>query len=220
MAWLSVCLLAGAWGPELTRDNRLAWTSFGLLGLTAALGLDGISRLRRARKEQSRQQTVAVVQQQRLVKIARESRTAEALRDAIRWVADAAQRHSHRGAEPMRVKQWDYTDRRSEARLDCWMPVDLLPSAYNETAAPMTAYIHNVSSTGIRLCHSEPVEAAEAVLKIRPEDVEGLALLMTQCWTRSTSDGWHQTGWKLLAVLSEARSEETASPLVALSAAC
>src|SRR5262245_12836282 len=100
IAWLSVCLLAAAWGPELSHNHRMAWSSFGLLGLVAAVGLEGISRVRRLRREQSRQQTEAVVQQRRLVTLARESRSAEALRSAIRWVTNMAYRHHRKHDGP------------------------------------------------------------------------------------------------------------------------
>lgn len=52
-AWLSVCIIASAWGNRLLpNDWQNVWGSFGLFGLAAALGLASIAsaRERAARK--------------------------------------------------------------------------------------------------------------------------------------------------------------------------
>ena len=46
IGWLSVCLLAGAYGHTLDEKWQQLWAEMGLLGLAAALGLGSIDRLR------------------------------------------------------------------------------------------------------------------------------------------------------------------------------
>ena len=184
-----------------------------MLGLTAALGLDVMARVKRARQEQTHQDSMAVVHQLRLVKIEKQTRSAQSMRDVTRWVGEMAGRYRQPRIAPK--SDADFVDRRANERTACWMPVSLIPSVHcsdddAQTGPPLrlAAYIQDVSTTGIRLCHSESVESDEAVLQVKPDNVEGVSLLLTHCWTRPTTDGWFQSGWKLLNVLSPVEVEE------------
>jgi len=50
MAWLSVALLAAAWGAEVGRSWQTVWLHGGLLGLVSAVGLSYASRAVQARQ--------------------------------------------------------------------------------------------------------------------------------------------------------------------------
>jgi hypothetical protein len=209
MAWLSVCVLAAAWGPALTPEGRVTWTSFGLLGLVAALGLDVIARMHRARIDQAQQEEVAVVHQRRLVEVDRECRSVQAMRQAMQRVTDIAQQHRHQYDTALAEYSSGPDDRRSEERTACWMPVELFldPDAFGCGDADganrnIVAYVRNLSGSGVGLYHHKPIGAVEAVMRIRSGEGDELALLATRCWCRPTDDGWHHSGWKLVEVLS------------------
>ncbi|MCE9553545.1 MAG: hypothetical protein K8T91_09250 [Planctomycetes bacterium] len=208
IAWLSVCLLAAAWGPTLAPEGRFAWSSFGLFGLVAALGLDAIARVRRARLEQLEMENSAVVQERRLVNLDRQSRSVCATREAMRHVTEIAQQHRQQYEAALAESTKAVSDRRSEERTACWMPVDLLLRSYDsedESSAEATrilAYVRDLSSTGVGLCHHQPIEETEAVVRIRAGEGDETSLLATRCWCRKSEDGWFQSGWKLVEVLS------------------
>jgi hypothetical protein len=48
IAWLSVCIVAAAWGHRLLpSDSQDVWGAFGVFGLAAALGLASIAATRK-----------------------------------------------------------------------------------------------------------------------------------------------------------------------------
>jgi len=209
MAWLSVCVLAAAWGPALTAEGKETWTTFGLFGLVAALGLDVIARVRRARRDQVEQEVAAIVQQRRLVDMDRQYRSVQAMREAMQRVTEVAERHRHQYDTALAESASGPDDRRSEERTACWMPVELYlePNELDGDAADggtesVVAYVRNLSGSGVGLCHHKPIDAVEAVMRIRSGEGDQLSLLTTRCWCRPTDDGWHQSGWKLVEVLS------------------
>ncbi|HVU86449.1 MAG TPA: hypothetical protein VHD36_03965 [Pirellulales bacterium] len=51
IAWLSVCMLAAAWGARMGPEWVTAWRDWGAFGLTAAVGLNVADRLRLARRK-------------------------------------------------------------------------------------------------------------------------------------------------------------------------
>src|SRR5438105_130277 len=93
IAWLSVCLLAAAWGPTLGRDRQIVWTYFGLFGLVAAVGLDTLSRTRRVRRERILQERLTSAQQRRLKQFDAHGRSSLAIREATRRIAEDAVSH-------------------------------------------------------------------------------------------------------------------------------
>jgi len=65
IAWLSVCMLAAAWGSVLGPGWTLPWMHWGAFGLAAAVGLGVSDRLRAERRNQSEQvATISRLQQQ------------------------------------------------------------------------------------------------------------------------------------------------------------
>jgi hypothetical protein len=59
IAWLSVCLLATAWGPRLDASLRDRSAAIGALGLAAALGLEATGRTREHLKKRSQQKAAS-----------------------------------------------------------------------------------------------------------------------------------------------------------------
>ena len=178
--------------------------------------------MRRARAEQIEQETTATVQERRLVEMDRESQSMRSTREAMRHVADIAQRHRQQYDAALAESASGVDDRRSEERTACWMPVDLLLRSYEfeeeqEASQSVLAYVRNLSGTGVGLCHHQPIDSPEAVMRIRSGDGEELALLATRCWCRPSDDGWFQSGWKLVEVLSEIEPEQ--EPLLSAGAA-
>ena len=55
IAWLSVCLLAAAWGHTLDQHWQAVWRQTGAFGLAAAVGLGALERMRGARSRSEQQ---------------------------------------------------------------------------------------------------------------------------------------------------------------------
>jgi|GEM_PF-7127320 len=53
IAWLSVCLLAAAWGATIDPSWQPIWMRLGAFGLVSAVGLSATSKFRENRKEQA-----------------------------------------------------------------------------------------------------------------------------------------------------------------------
>lgn len=51
IAWLSVCMLAAAWGSSLGPDWALSWMEWGAFGLVAAVGLNISERVRAMQRQ-------------------------------------------------------------------------------------------------------------------------------------------------------------------------
>ena len=214
IAWLSVCLLDAAWGPKLAPDSRFTWSTFGLFGLVAALGLDAIARVRRVSGEQLEREQCSVVQQRRLVDLDRQSRSVQATREAMRHVTEIAQQHRQQYEAALAESAQAACDRRSEERTACWMPVELrlrwneAEDDATEANAGLLAYVRDLSSTGVGLCHHQPIDATEAVMRICSGEGDETSLLAMRCWCRKTDDGWFHSGWKLVEVLCAVEREE------------
>ena len=60
IAWLSVCIIAAAWGERLLPSESWenAWGVFGLFGLASALGLASIAAAKSARERSKREQGI------------------------------------------------------------------------------------------------------------------------------------------------------------------
>jgi hypothetical protein len=70
IAWLSVCLLATAWGPKLDASLRDRSAEIGALGLAAAVGLEVTGRTRGHIKKRSQQKAAGRRLTRNLVKVA------------------------------------------------------------------------------------------------------------------------------------------------------
>jgi hypothetical protein len=57
IAWVSVCMIAACWGPELNPALRQWWGWMGLFGLSAAVGLEIAERSRLLLKTRSQVKT-------------------------------------------------------------------------------------------------------------------------------------------------------------------
>ena len=56
-AWLSVCLLAAAWGPPANEHMKQIWMQVGTVGLVSAMLLQMLQRARLQRKRQRKIRT-------------------------------------------------------------------------------------------------------------------------------------------------------------------
>src|ERR1700722_8392617 len=73
IAWLSVCLLATAWGPRLDASLRDRSAAVGALGLAAAVGLEVTGRTRGHMKKRSQQKAASRRLARNLVNVAAHS---------------------------------------------------------------------------------------------------------------------------------------------------
>lgn len=211
VAWLSVCLLAAAWGPTLGAPWRMLWTIMGSFGLTAALGLQGVERVRRRREQRLLQKEADHRYEHRMAKL-------EAKRQANNVVAEAVQRIIE-DAEQTGSACWDtespYSGRRAEPRILCRIPVevsrlsDLEETLQRDDGDCVTGYIQDISPSGVGLLHRQPLDAHRVALRVELSDGTQIALVAALIWREPEKDGWYSSGGKLVQVLKLGRSRRT-----------
>jgi hypothetical protein len=90
-------------------------------------------------------------------------------------------------------------DRRSEGRRPFFGPVTI---SYD--CAPqlqLSAFARDVSSLGIGLAHTMPLQRGEAIVKV-PMPRGGFVSFRTQIvWCKAVGDGWYASGARLLDVV-------------------
>ncbi|MCE9545685.1 MAG: hypothetical protein K8T25_09235 [Planctomycetia bacterium] len=223
IGWLSVCLLAAAWGPDLGPRVRSIWNSIGAYGLAASLGLEALARVRRAHLDLGWRRQLASVQGRRLQQLDRSQRDSQTFREIGRRIA-AAPRRSDRPVDAVHpVLPGDANDRRNEPRHSCWIPVEmfLFPigsaqpdgaddavQAQSEKGLP--AYLGDVSGLGIGLYHRQPVDVPEAVVRFELREGEPIAILAKQAWCHKNGDGWYRSGWQFAGLLENIDGETLA----------
>ena len=208
IAWLSVCLLAVAFGSTLGPAYRQIWSFFGAFGLSAAVGLESITRIRKLHQRRRQRAQAIWIQQQRLTRLDCHNRLSRTIQEAMRRIIEEARVRKLVCALPPEAAEIEQSDRRVETRTPCWLPVTLYTfqgddSSDSNSCAEIPAFLRDVSPTGIGLCHREPVSSHEAVVQVEMSDGRRVALLAGERWSRKAKDGWYVSGWRLVGVLSE-----------------
>ena len=77
IAWLSVCMLAAAWGAKMGPEWVASWRQWGAFGLSAAVGLNIADRMRAAKRRRQAEATAQQVIERRISTVIEEETAAE-----------------------------------------------------------------------------------------------------------------------------------------------
>lgn len=211
IAWLSVCLLAAAWGPTMDDGVRHTWSIFGLFGLVASAGLEAVQRVRLLKERQQERKQSLVRYENAMEEIQRQKKVDAEVRKATMRIAEFAARQA--GTVPEVDLEEEAGDnaaanRRSEERTKCWLPVEILVSNAADSHVAWAeddsyrAYIRDISPSGIGLVHNKPIDAHRVVLRVSLEDDESVSLSVCLLWCRPAKEGWLSSGGKVAEVTS------------------
>ena len=192
VAWLSLCILAAAWGRLLPPMARFAFLNMGSFGIVAAVGLELAARSR-VNRCQALQESFAQERVKRELKeLTRRKVTIEDWRTAFRRVADDVHERDKK-----------QLGRRGESRLAFQCPARVAPleesDAWQKDEADVfTAYVRDVSGDGVGLVHNRPVDDRDVMLTFSLASGESVSLAASPVWCSLQADGRHRSGWKLI----------------------
>lgn len=211
IGWLSLCLLAAAWGPSIDTGWRQLWGIFGVFGLVSAVGLEAVQRVRVSQEEKLQRRQALVRYENAMEEIQRQKKAdAEVQRVARRIAEFAAGQHVTipKVESDSEADKRAAANRRSEKRTKCSLPVEIL---VNDAAgrliswaedASQRAYIRDISPSGIGLLHNKKVDAHRVVLRVALENNEHVSLSTCLLWSRPVKEGWFSSGGKVTEVLA------------------
>jgi hypothetical protein len=220
MAWLSVCILAAAWGKSLNENLQAQWSTLGLYGLVASVGLGLLEKGRNARLKRARQNALQTRTTFGLARITEQ----EAARDTI----NAAVRRVTVGAGADMAGSTTYAQRRSKQKRSERRSVHLgrLPMEITvvvdhddlscDLSEPFPGTLRDLSASGISFLHWVPINGRIVVLTIRLPDGNHLSFVVEALWTDVTRDGFVSGGSILdVGIPDEAQSTRDERKLAA-----
>jgi len=207
IAALSVCMLAAAFGAVIGPDWCRSWSIFGAFGLVSAVGLDVFRRTQNRFKEQKREKEMAIAAEQGLSKVVTTTQSSTAIRDALRKVRDnAVSAVSAASRSPTGC---------TRARLPSHKQVTITPlrgrskTPEHRSGDSFAGYVRDISSYGVGLAHSHPLEPGPVLLAFDLRNGEQVSFVAEVLWCEPQGDGQYISGGKLMDVLNpgEAQSE-------------
>jgi len=197
IGWLSVCLLAGAYGRTLDDRWQQLWAEMGTLGLAAALGLGSIDRLRRARLKRLRDLAVHARFEFGLDRLHQDSATLDSINSAVRQLAQQA-RLECRG----KIGTATRNRRRDQLELLADYPLEIVPvEEHDDTSrllAPLAGKLQQVSSRVVSFEHSVAFAARTVMLNFQVGE-RRLSFVVEVTWTQKVEDAYC-SGGTVLAV--------------------
>lgn len=191
IAWLSVCVLAAAWGSNLDPEWRPLWREAGAFGLASAVGLSAARQMRSAYRRRTEQRSVEAQLTRRLATELFTSDASEHLRAIIeRFFAD--------------FEGWAVTPTDRRLGTDDHAPAELFyidcdhPGATQLETPSAVTRVRNISQVGIGLSHPDPVTTGPALLAYETRDGARLVIGVEISWCRPTGDGEFVSGGRFV----------------------
>ena len=205
IAWLSVCLLAAAWGRSLDERWQTIWIEMGAFGLVSATGLGAIEQARVVREKRFQDRLLQTRLECGLAKLNEHSATLEAINAAIRRLTEHVEgirrvRRSSRGASP--------------ARVIAWFPLEVMPieergaSLDTNWSESIRGFIRQISSSAVSFEHAEPFGTHLVLLTFTLHRGEQLSFVVDVMWTEKSGDVFVSGGTVLAVGIPAHRDSE------------
>lgn len=200
IAWLSVCLLAAAWGHMLDDRWQVVWAEIGAFGLVSAVGLGGLEKVRLARAQHVYNRVMQARVERGLVRLNEHSAAVDSINTAVRRLAEhAAKRRSSDVGSRQRSK------RRWQAQLLSDYPLEIVPVEDHDepfdskSVTPIAGSLRQISSQGVTFEHHDTFVARIVLLSFKLADEQRLSFVVDVMWTQKTAEGC-TSGGTVLAV--------------------
>ena len=219
IAWLSLCLLAAAFGHALDSQWQIIWAEAGAFGLASAVGLGALEKTRAARAERVYNRVMQMRVECGLARLNEHSAAVDSINTAVRRLAEhAAKRRSSDVASVPRVKRRWQTQLLSDTPLEI-VPVEDQDEPFDsKSVKPITGALRQISSQGVTFEHEEAFAARIVLLTFKLTD-EQISFVVDVMWSQKTVDGY-TSGGTVLAVgvpappaVSESVPELTPAPI-------
>lgn len=197
IAYLSLCMLAAAFGAMVGPVWCQWWAIFGAFGLTSAVGLDIRSRW----ADQMRRRQFVLNAQRKLDEMIGDTESSGAILAALHKLQLGA-------ADPTPQS----TNCQSEPRMPFNRPATVMrllryPSgAVERVGQPLAGRLRNVSRQGFGLAHDERLERGHVILEVSLANGEPIQFIADVLWCELQESGCYFSGGKLLEVVSPSDS--------------
>jgi hypothetical protein len=196
-AYLSLCMLAAAFGAMVGPAWCRWWAIFGTFGLVSAIGLDALNKSRTRRADHTRREQFALKAERKLDEIIGNTESSGAILTALRQLQPSATDPTPQG-----------TNCQAEPRLTLNKPATITrllrysSAAVDRMGEPLAGRLRNVSRHGFGLAHDERLERGLVLLEIDLENGESLQFIADVLWCELQDGGCYFSGGKILEVVS------------------
>jgi hypothetical protein len=200
IAWISLCLLAAAWGRTLDVQWQHLWAELGAFGLAAALGLETIQQIRNRCASALRDSAARSRAEQSLSRLNEASAALDSVNSGVRRLTQHVAKQKRRAPEVSQAERrhWE-TELLSQYPLEI-TSVDNYPSdSPCRLGKAIDGATRQISSTAISFDHSEPLESQIVLATFKLRKHERLSFVVDVIWTEKIDSGF-VSGGSLLAV--------------------
>ncbi len=195
IGYLSICMLAAAFGSMLGTIWFPYWVIFGTFGLASAIGLNILSQSRARSEAVKRREIVALRTEKNLNKIVDIEESFNEVIGAVHQIqSDIADAKKHQ-------RESD-----AETRVPLHKPVTITPlRGSTETAnESFGGSLRNISSRGFSLAHDCFLERGYVFLEFALENQEPLKFIADILWCERQAAGQYFSGGKFLELVAAA----------------
>jgi hypothetical protein len=200
IAWVSVCLLAAAWGRGLDERWRPLWADSGASGLAAAIGL---SHVRIRRDEQQRRKRDAHSRARvecGLDRFNQRSAAIDAIQAAVsRLVQFAEQSRAPRSDGTPSMPDRQTIDPLAGLRLEITPVDDVADTGTIAASHALPGTIQTLTSRTASFSHAAPFEGRHCLLTFDLGDTRRLSFVVDVLWTQSAAGHFTSSGSILAA---------------------
>ena len=192
IAFLSVCMLAAAFGSTLDQVWGRTWGIFGAFGLASAVALDALGRSRERAKELRERRERSSRAQERVDKMMREKEASEVLSAALRQI----QPHVT-DSGPQRGDLQDGPRQPIDA------PVTITPlcPSSGKPGESVRGHVQNISHHGVGLAHDCNLNRDLVLLEITGTNGKPILLTVNILWCDIQPSGQYFSGGKVVELL-------------------
>lgn len=192
IAFLSVCMLAVAFGSMLDLGWGRIWGIFGAFGLTSAVALDALCRSRAQAKELRAREERSSRDEERVDKMMREIEASEVMSAALREIQPNVT-----DSEPQRG------DLRDSPRGPTDAPVTITPlcPSSGKLGESLRGYVRNISRHGVSLAHDCFLNREFVLLEITGTNGKPILLTANMLWCEIQPSGQYFSGGKVVELL-------------------
>lgn len=212
IAWLSVCLLAASWGHTLDDQWQTIWAELGAFGLTSAVGLGAIEKVRLAQADRVHNRELQARVECGLARLNEHSAAVDSINAAVRRLTEHAvkSRRAEVGNAPR-------SKRRVQNQLLGDYPLEVTPvedpeGAFDSnTALSITGLLRQISSQGVTFEHDAAFTTRIVLLTFKLSAEQRLTFVVDVMWSQQTPAGFTSGGAVLaVGVPSEVAPSEAA----------
>ena len=207
IAYLSLCMLAAAFGAMVGPTWCRWWAIFGTFGLVSAVGLDVLNRSRARRADHRRRKQLTLKAERMLDEMMGDMESSGAIHAALREFQPGATDPTPQG-----------TNCQAEPRLPLNKPATITPllrssgDVGSRRGEPLAVRVQNISGYGFGLAHDQRLERGFVLLESELENGEPIQFVADVLWCELQDSGCYFSGGKLLDVVSPSEARPARNP--------